>query len=235
VTRPRLLDLFSGAGGAARGYHRAGFDVVGVDIVAQPHYPFQFHQADALNVLRDMACNGEGVWHGQFFQAIHASPPCQGYTTQSNRWKHRPGALVHTRPLLIAETMELLKKTGLPYVLENVMGASASMASTLVLHGGQFGLNVYRPRLFESNVMILAPAPAPAPADLIGVYGRAPDGRRLNTRATGTIHYAAASLEQAQEAMGMDWGDWHGVKEAIPPAYTEFIGAQLMNHLAMSA
>jgi DNA (cytosine-5)-methyltransferase 1 len=211
---PVLIDLFCGAGGAAAGYRRAGFTVIGVDIADQPHYPFEFVKADALTYPLDAA------------DAIHASPPCQAFTQMSNRWRGK-GGLADSHTDLIAPIRERLKAAGVPYVIENVPGAKRAMRSTLTLHGGMFGLGVYRPRLFESNVLILAPRDAP-PEDAIGVYGKAHDGRLLWARADGTEQHAPASLAEAQEAMGMDWGDWAGVKEAVPPAYTEFIGMQLI-------
>lgn len=212
----RLLDLFCGAGGAAMGYHRAGFDVVGVDIDPQPHYPFKFYQADALRL--------DDRWVVDF-DAIHASPPCQAYTTMSNH--HGSSA-----PMLIDIVRELLAGTGLPYIIENVVGARRWMRNPLLLHGGHFGLGVYRPRLFESNVLLMAP-PASRPVDAAAVYGRN-DGRRIWTRVDGS-ELRCATLNEAQAAMGMDWADWHGVKEAIPPAYTEHIGGQLLEHLAVRA
>lgn len=115
----------------------------------------------------------------------------------------------------------------MPWVVENVVGASKYMNASLLLHGGMFGLGVHRPRLFESNILFMSPRMAKAPK-IVGVYGRAPDGRKLSK---DSECYAPSSLEEAQEAMGMDWADWHGTKEAIPPAYTEFIGSQLLAHL----
>lgn len=214
-----LCDLFSGAGGAAMGYHRAGFGIVGVDIAPQPHYPFEFHQADAM------------TFPLKGFAAVHASPPCQFFTQMSNRWRGGGGKADGHQDLL-TPTRAALRTTGLPYVIENVPGAKSAMRATLQLHGGMFGLGVYRPRLFECNILILAP-PMPKPARSIGVYGKAHDGRLLWAGKNGS-QYAPASLEEAQTAMGMDWGDWGGVKEAIPPAYTEWIGTQLLEHLAVS-
>lgn len=221
MRKPVLRDLFCGAGGAAMGYWRAGFEVVGVDIEPQPHYPFEFHQADALTYPLEGA------------DAIHASPPCQAFTQMSNRWRGQ-GGRADSHQDLIAATRARLRAAGVPYVIENVPGAKRAMQATLTLHGGMFGLGVYRPRLFESNVLILAPREEP-PRDTIGVYGKAHDGRLLWARADGTEQHAPASLAEAQEAMGMDWGDWHGVKEAIPPAYTEYIGRQLMTALEAEA
>ena len=229
------MDLFCGAGGAAGPADRSSgyakyFDCVGYDIAAQPHYPHEFYQADAIDTVRCLI----GGWtvDGRKladFDAIHASPPCQAYTTMSYRWRGNGGP-TDDHPQLIAEVRRLLEATGLPYVIENVEGASRHMATTLALHGGMFGLGVHRPRLFESNVIVLAPS-MPTTRDPLAVYGDKPDGRWLNERADGSRQYAAANLEQAQRAMGMDWADWHGTKEAIPPAYTEFIGAQLLAYV----
>jgi DNA (cytosine-5)-methyltransferase 1 len=219
-----VLDLFCGAGGAGMGYHRAGFDVVGVDIAPQPHYPFEFHQAEALGWLGHYDDTGSVIP----FDAIHASPPCQAYSTMGNRAR-RPA------PDLLARALKLLERTGLPFVCENVAGAKRLMPNAFVLTGGQFGLQVHRPRYFVSNVLMLVPPQAKAPPDGVGVYGRTHDGRRLFNRKSNGTYRAARSLEEAQEAMGMDWADWHGTKEAVPPAYTEYIGAQLLRHLSVTA
>jgi DNA (cytosine-5)-methyltransferase 1 len=205
-----LLDLFCGAGGAAMGYHRAGFDVVGVDIEPQPYYPFDFHQGDAM------------TWPLDGFDAVHASPPCQRYSTMGNR-KRLPA------PDLLESTIARLRPLAVPWVVENVTGASGLMPNAVVLAGAMFGLDVHRPRLFASNLLILTPPPMAPPAGAIGVYGRRHDGRRLRTRLGDGIAYrAAGSLEEAHRAMGMDWADWHGTKEAIPPAYTEYVGRYLI-------
>jgi DNA (cytosine-5)-methyltransferase 1 len=209
--RPRLLDLFCCEGGAAVGYHRAGFDVVGVDIVPQPRYPFEMVVADALTL-------DPGFIGG--FDAIHASPPCQSYSTMSNR--HGSDELE-----LIEPTRELLVGAGVPWVIENVVGARPHMRSPLMIHGGHFGLRVYRPRLFESNVLLLAPPKASPPKDAAAVYGYQPRPRLLWTRKDGT-ELKSATLDEAREAMGMPWASWNGCREAIPPAYTEWIGRQLL-------
>jgi DNA (cytosine-5)-methyltransferase 1 len=206
---PRLLDLFCGAGGAAMGYHRAGWDVVGVDLVEQPHYPFTFHQADAT------------TYPLEGFDAIHASPPCQAYSTQGNRARL-------PAPDLLAATIARLAAHGAPYVVENVVGASRLMPNAFRLSGAMFGLRVHRQRLFVSNVLILTPPPTRPPGDAVGVYGRVPDGRRVRNRRARPPQHAAAGLDDARDAMGMDWADWHGTKEAIPPAYTEYIGRFLL-------
>ena len=221
--RPRLLDLFCGAGGAAMGYHRAGFEVVGVDIAPQPNYPFEFHRADALETL-----DHPGI--AFMYSAIHASPPCQAHTAMSNRWRGS-GGRADEHIDLIGPTRALLLETGLPYVIENVPGARAHMRSPVVLTGEMFGLGVHRPRLFESNVLLLVPPkPDPDPRS-VGVYGKAHDGRLLWERTDGSQQRAAASLEEGRVAMGIDWMEWRELAEAIPPAYAELIGHQLMAHI----
>lgn len=210
------------------GYQQAGFEVVGVDIAPQPNYPFKFIRSDALAVV------GRGQrWWFERFDAIHASPPCQAYTTMSNRYRG-VGGLADSHPALIAATRELLRASGLPYVIENVPGARTEMHNPVTLHGGMFGLGVHRPRLFESNVLLLG-ARTPVVSDPVGVYGKTHDGRRLFDRADGTTQYAANSLEEASEAMGIDWMTWDELREAIPPAYTRWVGEQLLAHLTVEA
>jgi DNA (cytosine-5)-methyltransferase 1 len=217
------------------GYWRAGFEVIGVDIEPQPDYPFQSVQADARLLARYLVDNrlkdNPGWYWEHSFAAIHASPPCQAYSTMGNRSRSEGNRILPPAPDLLVEVWDLLEATGLPYVVENVAGAKSLMPNAFILSGGMFGLGVHRPRYFVSNVMILTPARAKPPAGGIGVYGRTHDGRRLFNRKSNGTYRAANSLKEAQDAMGMDWADWHGTKEAIPPAYTEFIGAQLMRHL----
>ena len=216
--KPRLLDLFCCAGGAARGYADAGFEVVGVDIDPQPNYPFEFYQADAIKWMEQ----GGHV----SFDAIHASPPCQGYTTMNNRH-------ASSIPQLIEPVRELLIATGLPYVIENVSGARSEMREPVQLTGAQFGKRIHRPRLFETNWLLLAPPKARRHRDTVAVYGKC-DGRRLWTRADGSeLH--VADLETARAEMEMPWADWDEIREAIPPAYTKFIGEQLLAHLQEKA
>ena len=204
------------------GYHRAGFDVVGVDIEPQPHYPFEFIQGDALKWLRW----GCGRPIADDFDAIHASPPCQAYSTMGNRSRAEGKRKLGPAPDLLEPTWALLRETGLPYVMENVAGAKALMPNAVVLSGAMFGLGVHRPRYFVSNVLLLTPPPHKPPPHGIGVYGRDHDGRRLFNRKSNGTYRAPRTLAEAQQAMGMDWADWHGTKEAIPPAYTEYIGRQ---------
>jgi DNA (cytosine-5)-methyltransferase 1 len=214
--RPRLLDLFCGAGGAAVGYHRAGFDVVGVDIAPQPRYPFEFVQDDALLVL-----SGEGGrgWVEERFEAIHASPPCQAYTQLSNG----------DHPRLIEPVRELLQATGLPYVIENVVGAP--LLEPTLLCGSMFGLNVRRHRLFETSFDVMAPKCQHGWTDEIRAYY----GKSGWLAWKGHKSILRGSVEQAPVDMGIDWMTWDELREAIPPVYTELIGHQLMSHLKAAA
>jgi len=212
------------------GYHQAGFDVVGVDIEPQPHYPFEFFQMDALEFLNpDWSAGNPPNWAALSFDAIHASPPCQRFTTMSNR--HRgAGGVADARADLLTPVLALMTKLDLPWVVENVPGAQKLMPNPIRLHGGMFNLSVQRCRLFSASFPLSVTKHAKV-KNPIGVYGNAPDGRRLFDRADGTTQRAASSLQQAQTAMGIDWADWRGVKEAIPPAYTKFIGKQLKSWL----
>lgn len=226
--KPRLLDAFCGGGGCTRGYQRAGFRVTGVDVAWQPTYcGDEFLRMDALETLRQPEALRAN------FDAIHASPPCQAFTTMSNRWRGG-GGRADEHPALIAEVRDRLEATGLPYVIENVPGARAEMRGPVQLSGGMFGLGVHRPRLFEANFQILVPPPISPPKDALGVYGKAHDGRRLFTRSDGSEQRAAGTLEEAREAMGIDWMEWDALKEAIPPCYTELVGHQLMDYLRVS-
>jgi DNA (cytosine-5)-methyltransferase 1 len=229
--KPLLLDLFCGAGGAGMGYHRAGFDVLGVDINPQPHYPFRFEQADALDYLREEIRFKHYYSHVREVVAVHASPPCQAHTTMSN--KHRgKGSLADRRVDLIGPTRELLLELGVPYIIENVTGAKRALWNPILLHGGQFGLGVHRPRYFESNVALVAPPRSLPALNPIGVYGKHHDGRRLFTRADGSIQRAAKSLDEGRAAMGIDWMEWRELAESLPPSFTEYLGRQLLQHLA---
>lgn len=218
--KPKLLDLFCGAGGCSVGYHRAGFDVTGVDIEAHPDYPYRLVEADAMAVLAN-------VDELDAFDVIHASPPCQGYTTMSNRWRGAGGA-ADGWDKLIAEVRHYLKAWGGVYVIENVPGARKHMRNPITLRGGMFGLNVDRPRLFETNVDLGPLPPHTKPPNPLGVYGKHHDGRRLFTRKDGSIQRAARTLEEARAAMGIDWMGWRDLCESIPPAYSEWVGARLL-------
>jgi DNA (cytosine-5)-methyltransferase 1 len=237
LSRPRLLDLFCGAGGAAMGYHRAGFDVVGVDIRPQPRYPFEFLQADALEVASDEFFRG---WLS--FDAIHASPPCQAYSAGGQIWASRLGPQLERHPDLIGPTRVLLEQTGLPYVIENVERAYAWLRDPATICGLALGLGVKRHRLFETSYPVMVPpCPGGHPGDWISVFGggalsRTPrggqarvDGKHNGRGANdGRVHIPHA---QAAVAMGIDWMTRDELSEAIPPAMTELIGHQLMQHV----
>lgn len=213
--RPVLLDLFCGAGGAAVGYSRAGFDVVGVDCRPQPNYPFRFVRGDALR-----------FWdaHHSEFDAWHASPPCQSFTEMLAR--EREGGRCFRHPDLLSPTLERFRAGSVPWIVENVRGARRFMRPVVTLHGGMFGLEVYRPRLFESNMLLLAPY-APKPLEPIAVYGDHPeDSRTRRTDGHAPIR-RARTLSEGRRAMGIGWMDWRELCESIPPAYTEHLGSQL--------
>lgn len=216
----RLLDLFSCAGGAAMGYNRAGFEVVGVDIAPQPNYPFEHHVADALEFVAE---------HGREFDVIHASPPCQAHSTLSKGNRPRGVGAVHLD--LIPATRAALEATGQPYVIENV--TSAPVRPDVVLCGLMFGLGVFRHRWFElGGWAMLSPAHP-------GHGGHRVAGWRHGVRYAGDMVAVygdgggKGSVEQWQAAMGIDWTtDRNELAEAIPPAYTEHIGRQLMAALS---
>jgi DNA (cytosine-5)-methyltransferase 1 len=207
--KPRLLDLFCGAGGAGMGYHRAGFEVVGVDVKPQPNYPFEVVQADALTV--DFAELGD-------FDAIHASPPCQQFTA----YRRKGHGVGDGYPNLIDWARQRLYSTGLPWVMENVPGAP--LRDAVQLCGSSFGLDVRRHRLFESNCVLTVP-----PCDHSWQTPRfTPASNRTNLRRTVEIGVWRIPLDVQQKAMGVDWMTRPELSEAVPPAYTEWIGQQLM-------
>ncbi len=211
--RPRLLDLFCAAGGASYGYHLAGFDIVGVDINPQPHYPFEFHQADALTYPLDG------------FDGYHGSPPCQAFTA----YRRRGHGVGDNYPNLIDTVRARFEATGRPWVIENVAGAP--LRNPVQLCGSSFGLDVRRHRLFESNIGLLAPP---------CVHGTqqarfTPATNRTNLRRTVEVGVWRIPLEVQQVAMGIDWMTLPELSQAIPPAYTELIGEQLLPVVAGKA
>lgn len=209
----RLLDLFCGAGGAAMGYHRAGFtEIVGVDIKPQPRYPFEFVQADAM------------TYPLEGFDAIHASPPCQRFSDLNQMHN----ALEHP-DLLTPTLMRLRDYYGAPFVVENVEGSP--LPSAMLLCGSMFalgaeGARLQRHRLFETNWPLMAPPCAHRRNQrVIGVYGGHGRDRRR------TVNTQDFSTEARREAMGIDWMTGAELSQAIPPAYTEYIGKHLLAYL----
>jgi DNA (cytosine-5)-methyltransferase 1 len=205
-----MLDLYCCQGGAAMGYHRAGFDRVdGYDIISQPRYPFGFTQADALSL--------DPVWIARRYDAAHASPPCQAHT---RAWKLQK----NEHPKLIAPTRALLQETGLPYVIENVEEARPELVDPVLLCGDMepFAIETYRHRLFETNWPLVVPEHHPHTARTAKM-GRPPrDGEFMHV--VGNF----SGVARARQIMGMPWANRDGLREAIPPAYTEFIGRQLL-------
>jgi DNA (cytosine-5)-methyltransferase 1 len=217
VKKYRLLDLFCCAGGAAKGYKEAGFEIVGVDIDPQPNYPYKLVQADALTLSPDFLAT---------FDAIHASPPCQSYSDLAKR-----NGNADAWPRLIDPVRDMLAKTGLPYVIENVEGAP--MRNPLMLCGTMFpGLRVLRHRLFETNFPVTAPP-----------HGKHPKVHTFDKRKS---HYGKTddmvdfvqvtgggncTVVAARDAMGIQWMNKGELNEAIPPAYTKHIGEQLKAHI----
>lgn len=211
--RPRLLDLFCGQGGAAWGYHLAGFDVTGIDIRPQPLLPAEitFIHADALAYLRG---------HGHEYDAIHASPPCRAYTHA----RHSAPNTYH-HPQLIEPVREALKATGRPYVIENVPGAPLS--DPVLLCGAMFGLKTYRHRLFETNWDLGGQAPTHEPHTARTARMGRPAGEGEYHSFVGNF----SGLQRAREVMGMPWANQDGIRQAVPPAYTQWIGERLIDSL----
>ena len=210
----RLLDLFCGAGGSAVGYHRAGFEVVGVDIDPQPRYPFPMEQWDALNVLDDL-----DLLIRNRFNAIHASPPCQAYTPLRARQNGKE------YPDLVAVVREKLQATGLPYVIENVL--QAPLVGGVILCGCMFGLRVYHRRRFESTVTMIQPPH--------GDHSRKTSTHKTKKHFDTGMNISVTGKPGAwvgPACMGIDWmNGGRELAESIPPAYTEWIGHRLMEHL----
>lgn len=214
MPRRQLLDLFCGSGGVAMGYYRAGFDVVGVDNEAHADYPFPLVLADALDVLRSPTILRD-------FDVIHASPPCTRYT---KGLRHHPERQVE-HPDLIAPVRQLLRAWGGPWVIENVPGAP--LRYPILICGRAMGLpTIARHRLFESSVFLMSPGCGCGNERAMSVFGHAatikhPDGRRQHI-----------PTDEVKRLMGVEWiRRRDDVKDAIPPAYTEFLGWQLLDHL----
>jgi hypothetical protein len=206
MSRPVILDLFCGAGGAAQGYHEAGFDVIGVDINPQPRYPFRFIQGDALDVLAGWDLMPP-------FDAIHASPTCQT-RSRATAWRGRR----EDHPDLLTPTLRALDRLSVPWVVENVPEASwdGTMLSDYLLCGTQFGLNVRRHRVFQRR-------------NWDGFDLLPPCQCYRNPRLLPFEHKGERAFA---DAMGCDWMNKYEARQAIPPAFTRFIGEQLLAHLA---
>jgi len=214
--RPLLLDLFCCAGGAGMGYHRAGFDVVGVDLERQRNYPFDFVQGDAMSPPFDL----------RTFDVIHASPPCQRYSV-STAVHGREGRDKH--PDFVGPVREVLRASGRLWVIENVPGAPLEPPA-IMLCGTMFGLRVLRHRWFESNVLLLAPAHSRHPRGMLTNSHRCYDRGE-----SPFVCLAGHNFErrEGERAIGINWmGSRRELTQSIPPAYTEFIGRQLINILA---
>ena len=230
--RPRLLDLFCCAGGAAMGYHRAGFDVVGVDIAPQPNYPFEFVQGDALEVLRSLT---RGVAPLAFFDAIHASPPCQHYSDLARR-----NGNADDWPDLVDATRDALQATGLPWVIENVEGAA--LINPVWLCGTEFGLTavdvddtpleLWRHRGFESNIPLEGAGGCQHYKYSKVVAGVYAGGNRKKDRARGTGYVPNKAVQS--KLMGITWMSERELHQAIPPVYAEHVGKQLINAMALN-
>jgi DNA (cytosine-5)-methyltransferase 1 len=210
----KLLDLFCGGGGAGMGYHQAGFEIVGVDINPQPRYPFEFHQCDALEFLEK---------HGHEFDIVHASPPCQKFSRASNMHNGKPWKKEH--PDLIEPVRKILKEIDKPYIIENV--PDAPLINPIILCGTMFPeLRVYRHRLFECSFKA-------GPH-----FNKCNHSHRMG-KSKGEYHTLDKSpfitcaghnfqAKSGRIAMKIDWMTRDEISQAIPPAYTKYIGEQFL-------
>jgi DNA (cytosine-5)-methyltransferase 1 len=214
----RLLDLFCGAGGASMGYHRAGFDVTGVDLYDQPHYPFRFVKTNALTAK----------FLGTY-DAIHASPPCQGYCWSTSR--HRANGKVY--PDLIEQIRGRLIASGKPYIIENV--PTAPLIDPIYLEGPTFALGVIRRRAFETNWRLGQPRFRRRKPPIMQASKKDPEAFLQKSAYCSVAGNGAdgwsCRVADWRKAMGIDWMTREEIKQAIPPAYTEFIGRHLIEML----
>ena len=224
--RPKLLDLYCCEGGAAIGYDRAGFDVVGTDLTPRfaKRYPFEFHAADAIEFVKD---------RGHEFDAIHASPPCQRYSITNAAKRNYPDLVGPTRDALIA--------SGKPWVIENVVGAPLQDPTLLcwtmfnepgsVLDDDETPLQMFRHRLFETSFDLPSPeCKHRTTMQVAGAYGGA---RRDKEEARNVRHGGYVPSKQIQERLlGIDHMTQHGLHQSIPPAYSEYVGTHLLKELA---
>lgn len=224
--RPVILDLYCSAGGAAMGYYLAGFDLLGIDKDPQPRYPFAFVQMDAIEAMRILLVGGYITdnrgrrWYLKDFAGIHASPPCQKNSTMTKGlWKDR----LESHPELIAPTRDLLIQSGKPYVIENVQ--TAPMITLIVLCGSMFGLKVRKHRMFECSFMIIQPScQHKAQGRVVAVYGHTGGSSKRDGLSFGGV-------ATWKEAMQIDWMIAAELAEAIPPAYTKYIGTFMIDYI----
>lgn len=223
MTKLRALDLFCCAGGAGMGLHRAGFEVVGVDIKPRRNYPFPIIEHDALALSETFLSSFDFIW---------ASPPCQGYSAM----RHAPNTV--GAPRLIGETRQRLAGicTAL-WVIENVEEAAPFMRSPFTLCGSMFGLGaqgcrLQRHRVFEANFPVTVPPCSHDERPVIGVYGGHARKRSATAGGRGTRDiWHGGHRTAASEAMGIDWMTLAEMSEAIPPAYSELIGRAAIDHI----
>jgi DNA (cytosine-5)-methyltransferase 1 len=218
TNRPKLLDIFCGAGGASTGYHRAGFNVTGVDLHDQPNYPFRFVQTNALTAkfLRN-------------YDVIHASPECQGYCWSTTAARKKGKVYSDDIP----EVRRILIESGKPYVIENV--PTAPLLNPMYLEGTMFGLGVLRRRCFETNWWLPQPMFLPRKKTIMQQSKRDPrvfikKSAYCQVTTSGSDGWSCR-LTDFQDAMGINWMTREEITQAIPPAYTEYIGRYLMGML----
>lgn len=222
----KLLDLFCGAGGAAMGYHHAGFEVVGVDIKSQKNYPFKFMQGDAMHMIGNAMAVAD-------YDLIHVSPPCQGYSvTRHTHSKEYPDLLPSLR--------QQLQHAGVPWVIENVVGAP--MPDAVTFCGASFGLSAWdetsgqelwlkRHRLFETSFPLTPPLCNCKGKKIGGVYGGGASNRNPKSNRVGYT----PPISVRRELMGIDWMSGQSLNQAVPPAYTEYIGKAFIAQKAAAA
>lgn len=218
TTRPLAVDVYCCQGGASRGYNLAGYDILGVDKDPQPRYPYEFVQADALTFLSDLI--GAGMrWRGRPVRLLAGSPPCQGRTTARTIQNRE-------HPKLIAPTRKLMIAAKVPYIIENVPTNGVDddpLIDPIELCGSMFGLRTYRHRLFESNMPIAARL---HPRHLLGAVKM---GRKLGPADQYVAVGNFTSVAEVSRDMGVEWMTRDGVRECIPPAYTRFLGEQMLS------
>ena len=208
----KLLDLYCGVGGASAGYYKAGFDVTGIDLKHGRRYPYKYIKGDVLLYLQDLDFL-------RSFDIIHASPPCQTHSI-TQHLRNAQGKSTNKLDL-IPQTRSALIASGKPYVIENVPGSP--LINPIQLCGSSFGLQVRRHRLFESNMKLTGSVcDHKAQGRPVGVYGSLNDQIPKGGK-------TATTIDEGRDAMGMPWAIWTELVEAIPPAYSEYIGKQIIN------